>query len=134
MFGPPTPSTQPWAGTPVPRVKRRRSSRPRRAINPRGTRHSASPELRMAVLARDHFTCQLCGCALTLHDKRLPTHGVAGHRTAHLDGGLPTADNLRAECLRCSTAGGAVLARKATALRRAELERQRLLQGLTRAL
>jgi|GEM_PF-6465616 len=88
----------------------------------------------MAVLARDHFTCQLCGVQLTLHDERLPTHGVAGHVVAHLDGGQVTGDNLRAECMRCSTAGGAVLARKATALRRAELERQRLLQGLTRAL
>jgi len=129
MFGPPDPTTQPGAGTPVPRAKRRRSSRARRAVNPRGTRHSASPELRLAALLRDGLACQLCGVQLTLHDKRLPTHGVAGHRTAHLDGGLPTADNLRAECMRCSTAGGARLAAKAVAMRRAELERQRMLRG-----
>ena len=65
--------------------------------------------MRLAALLRDGLACQLCGVQLTLHDKRLPTHGVAGHRTAHLDGGLPTADNLRAECMRCSTAGGARL-------------------------
>ena len=120
MFGPPDPSSQPtWAGTPMP--KRRRSSRPRRKVNPRGTRHSASPELRLAVLARDHFTCQLCGVQLTLDDPRLPTHGHAGHIVRHLDGGLPTAENLRAECHACSAKGGARLQQIAMARRKRAL-------------
>jgi hypothetical protein len=78
---------------------------------------------------RDGMRCTLCGIALTLHDKRLPTHGHAGHIVSHLDGGLPTADNLRAECASCSHAGGKALQQLAMA-RRAALRRQQALQSI----
>lgn len=115
MFGPPA-STSTRA--PLPPLRRQR-----RHVNPRPTNSSASPELRLAVLLRDGLVCQLCGCQLTLHDRRLPTHGHAGHIISHLDGGLPTPDNLRAECASCSARGGHRLQQVALA-RRAALERQ----------
>lgn len=86
-------------------------------------------ELHLAVLLRD-TRCQLCGVQLTLHDLSLPTHGQAGHILSHLDGGLPTPDNLRAECHACGARGGAALQREALARRRAELEQHQGLRGI----
>ena len=55
--------------------------------------------LRRHVMTRDGGLCQLCGAPAT----------VLGHVVPHALGGSAEADNLRAECARCSTSGGAAI-------------------------
>lgn len=57
--------------------------------------------LRLAILARAGFRCELCGQPLTLEPNQ-PNSGVAGHRLAAWAGGAPIESNGRAECQQCS--------------------------------
>ena len=59
--------------------------------------------IRLAVLARDGWTCQRCGCKLT------PGNGsaTADHIIPIANGGLTTMDNLRAMCNHCNQRRGA---------------------------
>lgn len=84
-------------------------ARKRGTTAPRPRKTSASAELRMAILVRDQMRCTICGIALTNHDRSLPTHGVAGHIIARINGGTLDPRNLRAECQRCSRYGGGLL-------------------------
>lgn len=52
--------------------------------------------IRGLVLARDHYTCQVCGAPAT----------DAGHIVARHHGGDYTLDNLEAQCTACNRGDG----------------------------
>jgi hypothetical protein len=89
---------------PPPRRARRRGQ-PRRRVQNYRTSDSFDRKLRLAILLRDNMRCQLCGVGLTLVPGQ-PHSAIAGHVLARWRGGAPTAENGRAECLRCSARGG----------------------------
>lgn len=63
-------------------------------------------KLRLAVLERDGWICQLCGCKL-----RPGGHATADHIIPHAMGGQSTMENLRAACNHCNSRRGARQAR-----------------------
>lgn len=68
--------------------------------------HSATPAQRLRILERDGWRCRSCGVGLTNTNPRLPTHAHAGHIVGHIDGGVPSDDNLMAQCRLCNQQAG----------------------------
>lgn len=90
-----------WPACNVPDPPRSRS-RPRDPTAPEKTeRGYVSPRLRVDVLTRDKYCCQMCGA-------RAPENVlVIDHKTSVAHGGLTVLDNLQALCEPCNQGKGA---------------------------